>query len=117
MKKVEKAKQNKEISIMVDTLVEFGLVSADNTDADRHAVKCALVKIRCEKYAETNKEPSLYDVIKKLCSERQVSVRYVETTAGLKNGTISKWNDSSPTVKSLKAVADVLKVKLDKLIC
>lgn len=59
----------------------------------------------------------IYDRVKELCEEKGVSVRYVETTAGLKNGAISKWNDSSPTVKSLKAVADVLKVKIDKLIC
>lgn len=59
----------------------------------------------------------IYDKIKSICEEKGVSVRYVETAAGLKNGAISKWNDSSPTVKSLKAVADVLKVKMDKLIC
>lgn len=58
----------------------------------------------------------IYDKIKAMCEEKGVSVRQVEAAAGLKNGTISKWNDSSPTVKSLKAVADVLKVKIDKLI-
>ena len=58
----------------------------------------------------------IYDKIKELCEKRGVSVRQVETAAGLKNGAISKWNDSSPTIKSLKAVADVLKVKVDKLI-
>ena len=58
----------------------------------------------------------IYDRIKAICEEKGISVRQVETTAGLKNGAISKWNDSSPTVKSLKAVADVLKVKVDKLI-
>nr|DAF09720.1 MAG TPA: HTH-type transcriptional regulator [Caudoviricetes sp.]DAX25730.1 MAG TPA: hypothetical protein [Caudoviricetes sp.] len=45
-----------------------------------------------------------------------MSVRQVEYAAGLKNGAIGKWNESSPTIKSLKAVADVLKVKVDKLI-
>lgn len=58
----------------------------------------------------------IYDRIKAICEEKGISIRQVETTAGLKNGAISKWNDSSPTVKSLKAVADVLKVKVDKLI-
>lgn len=58
----------------------------------------------------------IYDKIKELCEEKGVSVRQVEAAAGLKNGAISKWNDSSPTIKSLKAVADVLKVKVDKLI-
>lgn len=59
----------------------------------------------------------IYDRIKELCEEKGLSVRYVESAAGLKNGAISKWNESSPTIKSLKAVSDVLKVKIDKLIC
>ena len=58
----------------------------------------------------------IYDKIKAICKEKGMSVRQLEMSAGLKNGAISKWNDSSPTVKSLKAVADVLKVKIDKLI-
>ena len=58
----------------------------------------------------------IYDKIKAICEEKGMSVRQLESAAGLKNGAISKWNDSSPTIKSLKAVADVLKVKVDKLI-
>lgn len=58
----------------------------------------------------------IYDKIKELCEEKGMSIRQLEVLAGLKNGAISKWNDSSPTIKSLKAVADVLKVKVDKLI-
>lgn len=58
----------------------------------------------------------IYDKVKTICEEKGMSVRQVECAAGLKNGAISKWNESSPTIKSLKAVADVLKVKVDKLI-
>lgn len=58
----------------------------------------------------------IYDKIKSICEEKGMSVRQLESAAGLKNGAISKWNDSSPTIKNLKAVADVLKVKVDKLI-
>ena len=58
----------------------------------------------------------IYDKIKAMCEERGMSVRQLEVAAGLKNGAISKWNDSSPTIKNLKAVADVLKVKVDKII-
>ena len=58
----------------------------------------------------------IYDKIKAMCKERGMSVRQLEVAAGLKNSAISKWNDSSPTIKSLKPVADVLKVKVDKLI-
>lgn len=58
----------------------------------------------------------IYDKIKEICEEKNMSVRQVEIEAGLKNGAISKWNESSPTIKCLKAVADVLKVKVDYLI-
>lgn len=58
----------------------------------------------------------VYDKIKEICKERGISVSYLEKTAGLSNGTISKWNNSSPTVDKLKAVANVLKVKVDKLL-
>lgn len=58
----------------------------------------------------------IYDKIKAMCEEKGMSVRQLEVAAGLKNGAISKWNDSSPTIKNLKAVADVLKVKVDKII-
>lgn len=58
----------------------------------------------------------LYDRIKDVCKEKGLSVAYVEREAGLSNGAISKWNKASPTVENLQAVANVLKVKLDKLV-
>lgn len=58
----------------------------------------------------------LYDKIKEICKEKGTSVTQVEKDAGLGNGTISKWNDCSPTVDKLMAVAKVLKIKVDKLL-
>ena len=58
----------------------------------------------------------LYDKIKEVCKSKGVSVTSVERKAGLSNGTISKWNDVSPTVNKLNAVAKVLKVKIDTLL-
>lgn len=58
----------------------------------------------------------IYDNIKELCKKRGVSVSSVEKRAGLSNGAISKWNNASPTVDNLQAVAKVLKVKVDKLL-
>lgn len=58
----------------------------------------------------------IYDNIKKVCEEKGISVTKVEKMAGLSNGAISKWNTSSPTVDNLKAVANVLKVSVKKLI-
>lgn len=58
----------------------------------------------------------LYDKIKEICKEKGISVAFVEKEAGLSNGIIRKWNDSSPTVDNLKAVAKVLKIGVEKLI-
>lgn len=58
----------------------------------------------------------IYDKIKAICKEKGVSVSYVENRAGLGNGAISKWNNSSPTVENLQSVANVLKVSINKLI-
>lgn len=58
----------------------------------------------------------IYDTIKKLCEKKGISVSSVEKEAGLSNGAISKWNNSSPTVEKLNAVAKVLNVKVDSLL-
>ena len=58
----------------------------------------------------------IYDKIKEICREKGVSVASVEKKAGLSNGAISKWNNASPTVDNLNAVAKILKVKVDKLL-
>lgn len=58
----------------------------------------------------------IYNNIKTICDEKRLSIAEVEREAGLKNGTIGKWRTCSPRVENLKAVADVLKVKVDKLL-
>lgn len=58
----------------------------------------------------------LYDKIKEICKEKGVSVASVEKKAGLKSGAISKWNISSPTVKSIQAVANHLGMTVEELI-
>lgn len=58
----------------------------------------------------------IYDNIKKICKKKGVSVSSVEKQAGLGSGAISKWNTSSPTIEKLQAVANVLKVNVNKLI-
>ena len=109
-------KISREVSIVIDALSEFGLISPERLAVTRFAIEEGLRRIRSEKFHETHKNSLIYDKIKAICEEKSLSIRQVEVAAGLKNGAISKWNDSSPTVKSLKAVADVLKVKVDKLI-
>lgn len=58
----------------------------------------------------------IYEKIKKICKERKIAVSTVEKEAGLSNGTICKWNKSSPTVDKLQAVAKVINVKVDDLL-
>lgn len=58
----------------------------------------------------------IYDKIKEICKEKGISVASVEKKAGLSNGAISKWKNSSPTIDKLQAVAKVLEVKVNKLI-
>lgn len=58
----------------------------------------------------------VYDKVKKLADKRGITIYALEREAGLKNGAIGKWRDSSPTLKSLQAVAGVLKVTIDELI-
>ena len=58
----------------------------------------------------------IYDKIKAICKKKGISLSSVEKQAGLGNGAISKWKESSPTIDNLQAVANVLKIKVDKLI-
>ena len=58
----------------------------------------------------------IFDKIKELCKARGISVAQVERDAGLSNGAISKWNDASPTVANLQAVAKVLNCSVDDLL-
>lgn len=58
----------------------------------------------------------IYDKVKKLADERNISIYALERKAGLKNGAISKWQASSPTLKSLQAVANALEVSINELL-
>lgn len=58
----------------------------------------------------------IFDRIKAICKEKGIAVSELERQAGLARGSVYKWNDSSPTVDSIQAVASVLKVSVNKLI-
>ena len=58
----------------------------------------------------------IYENIAVICKERGLSIRELEAQAGLGNGTVSGWRESSPRVDKLQAVADVLDVPLTSLI-
>lgn len=54
--------------------------------------------------------------IKEKCKEKGISIFALEKEAGIGNGTISRWDKSSPTVDSLQAVAKVLECTVDELL-
>lgn len=58
----------------------------------------------------------VYDNIKTICEQRGISITQLEKQANLTSGSISKWNKHVPQADRLKAVADVLHVKMDKLL-
>lgn len=43
----------------------------------------------------------LVNKIKKLCEENGIPIRTLESSIGLGNGAISKWNESSPSVYNI----------------
>lgn len=58
----------------------------------------------------------VYDKVKKLADEQKISIYALEKKAGLQNGAIGKWRESSPTLKSLQAVADALGISVNELL-
>ena len=58
----------------------------------------------------------LYENVLRLATDRGMSISELEKKVGLSKASISKWKKSSPTADNLKAVAKVLKVKVDKLL-
>lgn len=58
----------------------------------------------------------LYDKIKKLAEERNVSIYRIERDLGLSNGAISKWNESKPNISNMVKVASYLDVNIEQLL-
>ena len=58
----------------------------------------------------------IFDNIKRITDAKNISIRTLETEAGLANGTVGKWRTSKPTIDNLMAVAKVLGVALTDLL-
>ena len=54
--------------------------------------------------------------ITKLCKSKGISVARLERETGIGNGTISRWENSSPTIDSVRKVAKFFEVTIDELI-
>lgn len=51
-----------------------------------------------------------------LCIKHGISIARLEKTVGIGNGTIGRWEKTSPTVDNLKKVADYFGVSVDELL-
>ena len=50
------------------------------------------------------------------CREHHISIRELESICGIGNGTIYKWQTSSPAVDKVKLVADYFGCTIDELL-
>lgn len=58
----------------------------------------------------------IYENVKALADKKGISLKQLEVKAGVGNGIIGKWRESSPNIDSVKAVADALGVKLTDIL-
>ena len=61
-------------------------------------------------------ENMLYDKIKEVAKTKSLSIYRIERDLGFSNGSLRKWNNSTPSATSLKKVANYLNVTLDDLL-
>lgn len=54
--------------------------------------------------------------ISQLCKERGISIARLERETGISNGTIGRWDVSSPSVNNLAAVANYFGVSIDSFV-
>ena len=58
----------------------------------------------------------IFDNVKRLCEKNKISISKLENECGLGNATIKGWKNSSPTVETIKKVADFFGVTVNELI-
>lgn len=58
----------------------------------------------------------IYDNIHKRAKVVGITINALEKKAEVSTGSISKWNTVSPSVRSLKKVADILNCSVDELL-
>lgn len=56
-------------------------------------------------------ETLLGDYVEGLCKERGTSIYQMEKDLGIGNGTVKRWNASTPSLRNLIKVADYLGVE------
>lgn len=58
----------------------------------------------------------IYQNIKRLCAEKNISISQLEKKLNFSNGAISKWDKSNPSAFSVRRVANCLNVSMEELL-
>lgn len=58
----------------------------------------------------------LFDNVLALCKERNISIARLEKESGLGNATVRGWEHGTPTIGTVKKVADYFGVTVDELL-
>lgn len=58
----------------------------------------------------------IYKNVSALCKKHGISISKLEKEVGIGNGTIGRWERSSPTVDNVKKVADFFDCTVDELL-
>lgn len=59
---------------------------------------------------------NLYELVQKLCIERNITIAALERELSFGNGTIKKWSNTVPSGDRLAKVADYFNVSVDYLL-
>lgn len=59
---------------------------------------------------------TIYENIKRICKQNSIPIGVLEKDLKIANGYISKWDAHSPSIETVKAIADYLNVTVDELI-
>lgn len=58
----------------------------------------------------------LLENIRRLCSQKPVSIAKLERETGIGNGTIGRWDVSSPSIENVQKVAEYFGVSVGDLL-
>ena len=58
----------------------------------------------------------LYEKIKELAAQKNISIRQLEEKTGIANGTIRRWNKTNPSTAAIAKVAKFFNVSVDYLL-
>lgn len=58
----------------------------------------------------------LYDNVKRLCEEKEISILSLEKSLGFPRSSICKWNENEPGIRKVQKVAEYLGVPIEELL-